>query len=226
MPGASAPASTVACPPDPASELDTVEGAAKELSVSGPTISRWLRGAAPRRADHAGRALAHPAHRRVPPALRARVPDGFPPPAKAARDSAWRARGDPGHLGSPQGLSDSGFRRRGWTILTSDAREEGSVKETGRFLGLGRLAAPLADDDVRRAGGLARAAAIHRGAALGARCPRAFPGALGNRNGDEDSQAHDRRPTGDRCEQRRRGAGGAAHRAGATAGRRARTGDA
>jgi hypothetical protein len=66
------------------------------------------------------------------------------------------------------------------------------VKETGRFLGLGRLAAPLADGEVRRAGGLARAAVVHRGAALGARCPRVFPGALGNRNGDEDSQAHDR----------------------------------
>jgi len=73
-------------PPDPASELLTIEQAARELSVSGPTIYRWLRAAllpgeqttpgAPWRIR-----LTDEVRRRFVP----EVPDGFVPLAEAAK---------------------------------------------------------------------------------------------------------------------------------------------
>jgi excisionase family DNA binding protein len=72
--------------PDPASELFTVEQAAQELSVSGPTIYRWLRaGLLPgeQTTPHA------PWRIRLTDEIRARfvpdVPDGFVPLAEAAK---------------------------------------------------------------------------------------------------------------------------------------------
>jgi excisionase family DNA binding protein len=72
--------------PDPASELFTVEQAAQELSVSGPTIYRWLRaGLLPgeQTTPHA------PWRIRLTGEVRARfvpdVPDGFVPLAEAAK---------------------------------------------------------------------------------------------------------------------------------------------
>ena len=72
--------------PDPASELFTVEQAAQELSVSGPTIYRWLRaGLLPgeQTTPHA------PWRIRLSDEIRARfvpdVPDGFVPLAEAAK---------------------------------------------------------------------------------------------------------------------------------------------
>ena len=49
-------------PPDPASDLFTVEQAAIELGVAQTTIYRWLSGAAPGRADHRACAVADPPH--------------------------------------------------------------------------------------------------------------------------------------------------------------------
>jgi DNA invertase Pin-like site-specific DNA recombinase len=62
-------------PPDPASELVTIQTAATQLGVSTFTIRRWLRdGPAARRADHSQRAVAHPTHRRDARALRPHRP--------------------------------------------------------------------------------------------------------------------------------------------------------
>jgi excisionase family DNA binding protein len=73
-------------PPDPASELHTVEGAAKELSVSEPTIYRWLRaGLLPAEQTSPGAPwrirLTEDIRRRFIP----EVPEGFVPLAEAAK---------------------------------------------------------------------------------------------------------------------------------------------
>jgi excisionase family DNA binding protein len=72
--------------PDPASELFTIEQAAQELSVSGPTIYRWLRaGLLPGEQTTPGA----PWRIRLTDEIRARfvpeVPDGFVPLAEAAK---------------------------------------------------------------------------------------------------------------------------------------------
>jgi excisionase family DNA binding protein len=73
-------------PPDPASELLTIEQAASELSVSGPTIYRWLRaGLLPGEQTTPGAPwrirLTDEVRRRFVPD----VPDGFVPLAEAAK---------------------------------------------------------------------------------------------------------------------------------------------
>jgi excisionase family DNA binding protein len=75
-----------ASPPDPASELHTVEQAAQELSVSGPTIYRWLRaGLLPGEQTTPGA----PWRIRLTDEIRSRfvpeVPAGFVPLAEAAK---------------------------------------------------------------------------------------------------------------------------------------------
>ena len=75
-------------PPDPDSDLFTVEQAAIELGVAqDDDLSMAQSRPAPGRADHPARAVADPAHRRGPRTVRARRP-GRLPAARSGREAA------------------------------------------------------------------------------------------------------------------------------------------
>jgi excisionase family DNA binding protein len=116
-------------PPEPGDEAVTIEQAAAELEVSTATIRRWLRqGLLPgEQATEGARwriRLTDEVRRQFVP----EVPDGFVPLAEAAKllgvarqtvlhkVQRGELRATQGHPRSPQRASDSGPRRRGWTV--------------------------------------------------------------------------------------------------------------